>query len=55
MSTKSKTKTNTKRRISLRRAIIIAMWGITAIGVVALTTLFILAKNEILGPMPTFE
>ena len=55
MSTKSKTTTNTKRRISLRRAIIIAMWSITAIGVVALTTLLILAKNEVLGPMPTFE
>ena len=31
------------------------MWAITAIGVVSLATLFILAKNEVLGPMPTFE
>ena len=53
MSTKSKN--NPKKTISLRRAIILAMWGITAIGVVSLTTLFMLAKSEVLGPMPTFE
>ena len=53
MSTKSKN--NPKKTISLRRAIILAMWGITAIGVVSLTALFMLAKSEVLGPMPTFE
>ena len=53
MSTKDKNKP--KKRISLRRGIIIAMWSITAIGVISLTTLFLLAKSEILGPMPTFE
>ena len=53
MSTQKKN--NPKRKISLRRAIILAMWAITAIGVVSLATLFILAKNEVLGPMPTFE
>ena len=31
------------------------MWAITIIGVASVTTLFILAKSEILGPMPTFE
>ena len=53
MSTQKKN--NPKRKISLRRAIILAMWGITAIGVVSLTALFMLAKSEVLGPMPTFE
>ena len=53
MSTTKKNKT-TKHR-SLKRSIIIAMWAITIIGVASVTTLFILAKSEILGPMPTFE
>ena len=34
---------------------IIALWTITGIGIVSLTTLFLLAKGEQLGPMPTFD
>ena len=34
---------------------IIALWAITGIGIVSLTTLFLLAKGEQLGPMPTFD
>ena len=52
MATNKKT---TKRRSSLRRTIIIALWSITAIGVVSLTALFMLAKSEVLGPMPSFD
>ena len=42
-------------RWSLRRIIIVALWSVMAIGIVALSTLFILAKSEVLGPMPTFD
>lgn len=48
-------KTTTNKRGSLRRAAIIGMWSITIIGIIALTTLFLLAKHEKLGPMPTFD
>ncbi len=34
---------------------IIALWSITVIVIAGLTTLFVLAKNEVLGPMPTFD
>ncbi len=34
---------------------IIALWSFTLIGIVALTSLFVMAKTEILGPMPTFD
>ena len=43
------------KRWSLRRIIIVALWSVMAIGIVALSTLFILAKSEVLGPMPTFD
>ncbi|MBO5671640.1 MAG: transglycosylase domain-containing protein [Alistipes sp.] len=37
------------------RRVIIAMWCILLLAVIALTTLFALAKSEALGPMPTFD
>ena len=37
------------------RRVIIAMWCILLLAVIALTTLFSLAKSEALGPMPTFD
>lgn len=43
------------KRWSLQRIIIVALWSVMAIGIVALSTLFILAKSEVLGPMPTFD
>ena len=48
-------KQNSKSKLTWKQWVIIAMWSCTAIGVIALTTLFILAKNEVLGPMPTFD
>ena len=50
----SKKQSQTKKR-SLRSWIIIGLWSMTAIGIIALTSLFILAKTEVLGPMPTFD
>ena len=32
-----------------------AMWSLVALGVVSLTLLFVLARYEVLGPMPTFD
>lgn len=51
----SQKKQNTKRKLSLRSWVVLAMWSITFIGIAAVVTLFALAKNEILGPMPSFE
>ena len=46
----------TKRgKWSATKIIIIAMWSFMAIGIISVTTLFVLAKNEALGPMPTFD
>ncbi len=44
-----------KRRMTWRRWFIVAMWTVTLIGVIAVMSLFIMAKNEKLGPMPTFD
>ena len=52
MATKKQT---TKRPHTWKSRVIIAMWSITLIGVIAVMSLFILAKNETLGPMPTFD
>ena len=52
MATKKHT---TKSRRSWRSKLIIAMWTVVLVGVVALTSLFLMAKTEILGPMPTFD
>ena len=37
------------------RRLIIAMWSVTLLMIIAITTLFALAKSEVLGPMPTFD
>lgn len=52
MATKKQT---TKRRLTWKSWVIIAMWSVTLIGVIAVMSLFIMAKNEKLGPMPTFD
>ena len=46
---------NNKRKLSFRSKIVLAMWIITFIGIAAVVTLFALAKNEKLGPMPSFD
>ena len=51
----AKKSNNTKSKRGLRSWIIIAMWTVVAVGVVSLTSLFLMAKYEVLGPMPTFE
>ena len=51
---KSKRVTQNKSQ-SVRHTIIIALWSLMAVGVVAVAGLFLLAKSEILGPMPTFD
>ena len=48
-------KQSDKRGLSWKSKVILAMWTITLIGVVALVTVFALAKNEMLGPMPSFD
>ena len=50
-----KNKDNKKGKKGLRSWIITAMWSVVFIGVIALSSLFIMARFEILGPMPTFE
>ncbi|MBQ8367012.1 MAG: penicillin-binding protein [Alistipes sp.] len=52
MATKKQT---TKRPRTWKSWFIIAMWTVTLVGVIAVMSLFILAKNETLGPMPTFD
>ena len=49
-----KTKSATKRWTP-RRVTIAALWSIMAVGVLAVAGLFILARFEVLGPMPTFD
>ena len=51
----AKKSNNTKSKRGLRSWIIIAMWTVVAVGVVSLTSLFLMAKYEVLGPMPSFE
>ena len=51
----SQKKQNTKRRLSFRQWIILAMWLITLTGIAAVALIFALAKNEKLGPMPSFD
>ena len=46
---------NRKKKRPIKRTIIIALWSLMAVGVSAVAGLFILAKSEILGPMPTFD
>ena len=52
MATKKQT---AKQRRTWKYWVIIALWSFTLIGIVALTSLFVMAKTEILGPMPTFD
>ena len=52
MATKKQTN---KRKLTWKQWTIIGLWSCMAIGVISLSTLFILAKNEVLGPMPTFD
>ena len=52
MKNKSATKSS---GFSLRRIVIIALWSLMAVGIIAIAGLFMLAKSEILGPMPTFD
>ncbi len=52
MATKKQT---AKQRRTWKSWMIIALWSFTLIGIVALTSLFVMAKTEILGPMPTFD
>ena len=51
----AKKSNNTKSKRGLRSWIIIVMWTVVAVGVVSLTSLFLMAKYEVLGPMPSFE
>ncbi len=51
----AQTQPKDKTTKSWRKRLITAMWAVTISGIVAVTLLFILAKYEILGPMPTFD
>ncbi len=50
----AKKQANKKKR-SWRRGVIVAMWSVVVIGVIAVTSLFLMARYEKLGPMPTFD
>ena len=52
MKNKSVTKNS---GFSLRRILIVALWSLMAAGIIAVAGIFMLAKSEILGPMPTFD
>ncbi|MBR5595175.1 MAG: penicillin-binding protein [Alistipes sp.] len=45
----------TSPKKSKKRILIAILWLLMAVGVFAVTTLFVLARFEVLGPMPTFE
>ena len=44
-----------EKKWSWSKRIIVALWAVTATGILGLTLLFLLAKWEVLGPMPTFD
>lgn len=48
-------KPSKKRKLSWKAWTIIAMWTLTLVGILAVMTVFIMAKNEKLGPMPSFD
>ena len=48
-------KQSDRQKLSLRGWLIRTMWGCVLLGVVSLAALFIMAKTEVLGPMPTFD
>ena len=52
MAQKSNTKKNSK---GWKTWVIRAMWALVAVGIIAVASLFIMAKTEVLGPMPTFD
>ena len=52
MTQKSK---NTKQKRGFKSWIIVAMWTLVFVALAALSSLFIMARYEILGPMPSFE
>ena len=52
MTQKSK---NTKQKRGFKSWIIVAMWTLVFVVLAALSSLFIMARYEILGPMPSFE
>ena len=43
------------KRLSWKQWVIISMWSFTIIGLITVASLFIMAKNEKFGPMPTFD
>ena len=51
----SQKKQNTKRKLTFRSWVVIALWTITLLGIAAVVLLFTLAKNEKLGSMPSFD
>ena len=51
----SQKKQNNKRKLSWKAWVIISMWSLTLLGIASVVTVFILAKNEVLGPMPSFD
>ncbi len=52
MAKNSNTKKNSK---GWKTWVIRAMWALVAVGIIAVASLFIMAKTEVLGPMPTFD
>ena len=51
----SQKKQNSKSRLSWKAWVIISMWSLTLLGIASVFTVFLLAKNEVLGPMPSFD
>ena len=51
----AKKKPSTKGKFTWKAVVIIALWAFTLIGVAAVMSVFLMAKNEKLGPMPSFD
>ena len=51
----SQKKQNKKSRFTWKFWVILAMWLITLAGIAAVAGVFLMAKNEKLGPMPSFD
>ena len=51
----SQKKQNSKRRLTFKSWFVIGLWSMTLLGIAVVVAVFWMAKNEKLGPMPSFE
>ena len=51
----SQKKQNSKRRLTFKSWFVIGLWSMTLLGIAVVVAVFWMAKNEKLGPMPSFD